>query len=76
MISPPLIDDRTRTNRSRGVRPATPALAPGHQFFRPHTENVAPKRTASTPIAVLTGRTIVPTTSIQTIKPAAATTSP
>jgi hypothetical protein len=34
-------------------------------FIRPHTENVAPQRTIGTPIAVLTGRTIVPTTSIQ-----------
>jgi hypothetical protein len=35
-------------------------------FVHPHTENVAPQRTAGTAIAVLTGRTIVPTASIQT----------
>ena len=67
MIPSPLIDDRTRTNRSRRRSTGNArARARPPIFVRPHTANVAAQRAAGPPIAVLTGRTIAPTASIQT----------
>ena len=66
MTPSPLIDDRTRTDRSRRRSTGNARARAKPLFVRPHAANVAAQRAAGPPIAVLTTRTIAPTASIQT----------
>jgi hypothetical protein len=66
MTPSPLPHDWPHTNRSRRHLTATVHPRGDRHLARPHTTNVAAQRTAGPPIAVLTGRTIAATTSIQT----------
>jgi hypothetical protein len=73
--APPGYLDKLNRHRRKGGRAFPEGKALDRQrrrsrqaanFVRPHTENVAAQRTAGTPNAALTGRTIAPTASIQT----------
>jgi hypothetical protein len=66
MTPSPLINDRTRINRSPRCSTGNARARAKPPILSTLTPQIAAQRAAGPPIAVLTGRTIAPIASIQT----------